>query len=385
MRAAAGNRRRTQDRNRSREHCQLSGRSTALFLLAKGRREAKLVSLRVMRGAAVRSKMLDLWVGICTLWISCGFFVDAWAHGHVPVESFFTPYHAVFYAGMLALIIVLVVFLLRHGGLPRSYRAAAAGIAIFIAAGIGDMIWHQLLGVEEGIDALLSPTHQALGLGVFFVAAAPLLSSLRRRESLVRLADQLPLVFALATWIELVHFGTAYAFDPAAGRINAPPSPTAFPADYFTALTLGYYKLGTGVLVVIFQSALMAGFGLFAATRFSLRPGALTLMYLLGNFAAAAAFTNDGPLLATTIAMSLVAGVTGDSIVAAAKSWPNRVLTYRLLGTCIPVSYFATYFIATAIAQRLWWDWNVLLGAVIWAGAIGFALTLLCIAQPQRA
>jgi len=334
-----------------------------------------------MSSSIARSKTLDLLVAVCTLWISCGFFLDAWAHGHVPVETFFTPYHALFYSGMLALVLVLAIFGIRHGGFPESYRYPLLGIPIFIAAGIGDLLWHHFLGVEEGVDALLSPAHQALGLGIFFISSGPILSALRDRNALRTLTDQLPLIFALATWMELVHFGTAYAFDPGAGRTNAPPPAGVFTPDYLTAIAIGYYKQGMGVLVVLFQSALMAGFALFAGTRFPLRPGALTLMFLLGNFAAAAAFTNDTPLLLTVLAMSFVAGVVGDTIVARMRPSPERIFAYRMLGTAVPAGYFATYFLATAVADRIWWDWNVLLGAVIWAGVIGFGLTLL--SQPR--
>ena len=330
-----------------------------------------------MRMTVARSKTLDLLVAACTLWISCGFFLDAWAHGHVPVETFFTPYHALFYSGMLALVLVLAVFGVRHRGFPESYRYPLLGIPIFIAAGAGDLLWHRLLGVEEGVDALLSPTHQALGLGVFFVSTAPIISSLRTRDAVRTLWDQLPLLLALATWIELVHFGTAYAFDPGAGATNAPPATRTFSPDYLTAIAIGYYKQGTGVLVVLFQSALMAGFALFAGTRFPLKPGALTIMYVLGNLAAAAAFTNDTPLLLTTIAMSLAAGIAGDTIVARLRPSPERIVPYRILGAAVPAAYFSAYFIVTAIADRVWWDWNVLLGSIIWAGVIGFGLTLL--------
>lgn len=331
---------------------------------------------------AARNKTLDFLVGFISLWISCGFFLDAWAHGHVPVETFFTPYHGVFYSGMLALVLVLVAF---RKTIPQTYRVPLLGIPIFIAAGIGDLIWHHFLGVEEGVDALLSPTHQALGLGIFFISSAPILSALRNREQMRTLADQLPVIFALATWIELIHFGTAYAFDPGAGKINAPPPIAPFTPDYLTALSIGYYKIGTGVLVVLFQSAIMAGFALFAGSRLPLRPGALTLMYLLGNFAAAAAFTNDTPLLATVLAMSAVAGIVGDTIVARMHPTPDNPRAYATLGVAVPASYFATYFIVTGIAERVWWDWNVMLGAIIWAGVIGFGLTLLSLPRTQSA
>lgn len=335
-----------------------------------------------MHAAATRNRALDLLVSLCTLWISCGFFLDAWAHGHVPIETFFTPYHGVFYSGILAVAIVLIAF---RGKIPSSYRIAVLGVPVFIAAGIGDMIWHHFLGVEEGVDALLSPTHQGLGLGVFLLSSGPISSALRSRDRLRSLGDQLPLIFSLATWIELVHFGTAYAFDPAAGRGNAPPSIQTFTPDYLTAIAIGYYKIGTGVLVVLFQSAIVAGFGLFAGTRFPLRPGALTLMYLLGNFAAAAAFTNDTPLLVTVLLMSLAAGITGDIVVAKLRPSPYASGSYRLLGTLVPFVYFATYFIVTGLTSGVWWDWNVTLGAALWAAVIGFGLTLLAPPRPREA
>src|SRR5262249_15485520 len=136
---------------------------------------------------------------------------------------------------------------------PRPYRLALLGIPIFIVGGIGDMLWHLALGIEEGVDALLSPTHQALGLGIFFLACGPIRSVLADRTS-TTLARQLPLALGLATWLILVHFGTAYAFDPAAGRTNAPPPIAPFTPDYLTSIAIGYYKVSIGVLIVIFQS-----------------------------------------------------------------------------------------------------------------------------------
>ncbi|HEY8296940.1 MAG TPA: hypothetical protein VIG32_02830 [Candidatus Baltobacteraceae bacterium] len=338
-----------------------------------------------MTGSVARSKTFDMLVSVCTLWIATGFFLDAWAHGHVPVESFFTPYHGVFYSGMLALVLVIAIFAAsnrRRGyawrdALPAAYRWPVFGLVIFVVAGFGDLAWHELLGIEEGVDALLSPTHQALGLGIFFLAAGPINSALASRKELRTLSDYVPLIFALATWMELVHFGTAYAFDPAAGRSNAPPSAASFSPGYLTAITIGYYKIGTGVLVVLFQSILIAGFGLFVAAQFRTPPGTLALTYLLGNSAAAAAFTNDTPLLVTVMLMSVAAGAVGDLLIAAIRPSRERVVAYRIFGIAVPVTYFAVYFLATAVTGGVWWDWNVLLGANIWAGVVGLGLTFL--------
>jgi hypothetical protein len=338
---------------------------------------------------APRSLAFDYAVAACSLWIASGFFLDAWAHGHVPVESFFTPYHGAFYSGMLAMAIVLGAFALRNrargyswkGCVPRPYRLALLGIPIFVAAGIGDMLWHALLGIEEGVDALLSPTHQALGLGIFFLSSGPVHSVLNDRDGSRTFATQLPLGLALATWLVLVHFGTAYAFDPAAGRTNAPPPIVPFTRDYLTALSIGYYKVSLGVLVVIFQSSVMTGFALWLVSRMRPRPGIFTAFYVLSNAPAAAAFTNQTPLLLVTIVQSFLTGVVADALVACWDPSPERTTAFRWFAVAVPVTYIGVYLVATAVADGVWWDWNVALGAWIWAGVCGFALSLVATAR----
>ena len=341
--------------------------------------------------AASRSLVLDYAVGICGIWISGGFFLDAWAHGHVRVESFFTPYHAVFYSGMLAVVLIIGIFALRGraqgyawvGALPRPYRLAAVGVPVFILAGVGDLFWHRLLGIEEGVDALLSPTHQFLGLGVFLLTSGPIRSVLGDRTGATTLARQLPLALGLASWLILAHFGTAYAFDPAAGRTNAPPPVVPFTPDYLTALSIGYYKIATGVLIVIFQSMMIAGFALWLTARIRLCPGMLTLLLVIGNLPAAAAFTNQTPLLAITFAQSLVTGLLGDLYVARYDPHPSGggLRAFRWFAVGFPMAYIAVYLVGIAVAEGVWWDWNVALGSWIWAGICGLALSLLMLAR----
>ena len=344
----------------------------------------------VQTHAVPRSVAFDYAVGICGVWVSGGFFLDAWAHGHVPVESFFTPYHGVFYSGMLALLLVIAGFALHARRLgyawadtvPRPYRLALLGIPIFVAAGIGDMLWHRILGIEEGVDALLSPTHQILGLGIFFVASGPIRSVLADRVHSTTLARQLPLALGLATWLLLAHFGTAYAFDPGAGRTNAPPPIAPFTSHYLTALAIGYYKISIGVLIVIFQSALIAGSRSGWCHACTPVRVSLTVFLLLGNAPAAAAFTNQTPLLAVTLAQSLVAGIVADSLVRRYDPDPvahSRV--FRWFAVIVPMTYVGVYLLGTSLGDGLWWDWNIALGAWIWSGVCGFALSLLATAR----
>jgi hypothetical protein len=350
-----------------------------------------MVQLRVQQHAAPRSIALDYAIGICCVWVSGGFFLDAWAHGHVPMESFFTPYHAVFYSGMFALALVVLAYALRYrargydwaNAIPRCYRLALIGIPMFVLAGLGDMLWHRIFGIEEGVDALLSPTHQILGLSVFFLASGPIRSVLADRHHATTLARQLPLVLGLGTWLILAHFGTAYAFDPAAGRSNAPPPILPFNSGYLTALSIGYYKISTGALIVIFQSTLIAGFALWLVSRIHPCPGMLTLLLLVGNVPAAAAFTNQTPLLAITIAQSLVAGLLADVLVVRFDPHPvpAKMEAFYSFAVAVPMTYIGVYLIGMLLHEGIWWDWNIALGSWIWSGVCGFALSLLIVAR----
>jgi hypothetical protein len=290
---------------------------------------------------------------------------------------------------MLAMLLVLLTFALQSRRLgrgwadcfPRPYRLAVLGVPIFFAAGFGDLLWHKLLGLEEGVDALLSPTHQAIGLGIFFLASGPIRSVLADRDGPRSLARQLPMALGLATWLTLVHFGTAYAFDPAAGRVNAPPPIAPFTPDYLTALSIGYYKISLGVLVFIFQSMLMSGFAVWWVSRIRPQPGMLTLFYLIANVPAAAAFTNSSPLLGVTIAQALITGIVADLMVARLDPQAGRPASLYWFGATVGLTYTGVYLLGTLIAGGTWWDWNVALGAWIWSGVCGFALSLVATAR----
>jgi hypothetical protein len=218
-------------------------------------------------------------------------------------------------------------------------------------------------------------------LGIFFLASGPIRSVLADRERATTLARQLPLAFGLATWLLLAHFGTAYGFDPGAGRTNAPPPIAPFTPDYLTALGIGYYRVSVGVLIVILQSALMSGFALWLVSRLRPRPGMLTLIYLIGNVPPAAAFTNGSNLLVITLAQSLVAGIVGDVLIERFDPHPERVTPFRWFSAIVPMTYIGVYLLAVVLTDGMWWDWNIALGAWIWSGITGFALGLVAVAR----
>ena len=337
------------------------------------------------RGPAPPDATLDLLVGLVGLWLAAGFLLDSWAHLHVAVETFFTPYHAAFYSAMVAGAVILANTAWRNRALgyrgmnvlPAAYQSALWGVPVFFAGGVGDLIWHTFFGVEDRIEAVTSPTHLIIGLGVLLVVGAPIRSALAQRTALVTLRAQLPLLFALATWLEFIHLGTAYAFDPGAARMYAPPDGIAYGPDYFTNTTFVLFKTGSGIAIVILQSLVLMGATVWTVARFRLRPGALTILFVLGNGMIAAALTNDTPILTTYLTMSVVAGLAGDAIVARLRPSPARRVAFGAFGALVPGAYYGTYFAFTALTGGVWWSWTLTLGAIVWSMLCGLALTLL--------
>ncbi len=116
------------------------------------------------------------------LWLIGGLFSDGWAHHNVPeLEGFFTPWHGVLYFGLL-LAGAWFIWLGRAGGrrwyrhLPAGYGWGCVGLGVFGLGGLADMAWHLVLGVEAGVDALLSPSHLVLFTGGLLILTSALRS-----------------------------------------------------------------------------------------------------------------------------------------------------------------------------------------------------------------
>ena len=329
---------------------------------------------------AERNRALDTLVGIASLWISYAFFIDAWSHATEPVETFFTWSHGLIYGGMLLLIVVLVAM---RKQIPQSYRIPMIGVPVFLLGGAGDMLWHHFFGIEEGVDIILSPTHLTIGFGLMLVSSGPIFSALRHRRELRTLLDYVPMLLSLASWMVMVHFATGYAMDPGAGARNAPPNMATFSPDYLTAEAINYYKLAGGVVILLLQSFIVAGFALFAATRFDLKPGSLTILFVLGNTVPALPFTNDSPLLLKWFLMSLLAGAVGDAILARLGPGALRRPGFRVFAAAVPATFSAVYVFSTAALEGVWWDWFVLTSMIVLGAAIGLGLSLLVVpAEP---
>lgn len=171
----------------------------------------------VNRASSLRVVGADLITSVAALWLTAGLFVDGYAHENLldtANEDFFTPYHAFFYSGFLALTLWVAHLSIRNrpspslwAMVPEDYRTAVAGLAVFGAAGAADAAWHQMFGVETGLDALLSPSHLFLMVGLVLLFNAPIRSSRRRARGGARgWSAMAPGVLAASLAVAIVAF-----------------------------------------------------------------------------------------------------------------------------------------------------------------------------------
>lgn len=140
-----------------------------------------------------------------SIWFLAGLYLDGWAHNHGKVDNtFFTPWHAVFYSGFLAIAIVLALLVLAahlrgqlwQRDLPVAYRSAIVAAPLFAMGGLADLWWHETFGFEAGIEILISPPHLLLASSMFVICAAP-----ARTWAAYRNHNPIPVILSiLAAW-----------------------------------------------------------------------------------------------------------------------------------------------------------------------------------------
>lgn len=325
--------------------------------------------------------LYDWAMAFASLWISGGILYDSWHHYHETIETFFEPGHAMLYAGLLAAYVftgITIAINRRRGfatrdALPRGYEATAIGLGVFLIGGVLDMIKHSLWGFEEAFNALVSPPHLVIGAGMFLVIAGVIGSGFARRPR--TLIGQLPMLAATASMMELVHWGMQFIFESEAEKMNAMLPLGGHPHDTLTLVTLQYYKQAIGLMAVIVQSLLIAGFGLFLARRIGVARGGYVLLFTIGNiFIAGEQSTTPAQFFAVLIA-SVLAGACADAFAITPASPEWRVLAFAF---CTPAVYWAAMLaLLAATMGGLWWTPDIISGSVIYAGLTGALLTML--------
>jgi hypothetical protein len=334
----------------------------------------------------VSSVAYDGLIVALSAWFLGGLYLDGWAHQHIPtLETFFTPWHAVFYSGFFALAGVLVPTALlslsrAHSwrqAMPVGYELSLAGVFIFMIGGVLDLIWHTLFGIEADVEALLSPTHLVLALGGVLIVTGPLRAAWQRTDSQPRGAlRSVPMVLSLTFIFSVLTFFTQYAHPFGATLAANSSRPVSDVGDLY------FYAQALGILSILIQSAIWMGLVLFAIRRWTLPFGSLTLM--LTSNVMLMALMRDGSFSEVTLStgviplvgVAFVAGLAADVLLQSLKPSAARPFAFRLFAFAVPTILYALYFAALIlVGGGIWWTIHLWAGVIFMAGVVGFLLS----------
>ncbi|HXF62589.1 MAG TPA: hypothetical protein VNK95_13290 [Caldilineaceae bacterium] len=308
-----------------------------------------------------------------------GLYLDGWAHNHDKVDvSFFTIWHAFFYSGFLLVALLLAATLLlnhRRGrpwraALPGGYELSLLGALVFAAGGVGDLLWHELFGIEKDFDALYSPSHLALGLGLGLIVSGPLRAAWQRPGRRLSWRQAGPALLSLAALISTFTFFAMYSH-PLVANIAA--------ADHYEwRPDVGQMA---GAVSILLTTTLLTAPALLALARWQLPPGSLLLVW--GINTVAMAILNWRHTYTWTLLGAMLLGVAAvEALHLVLRPGHGRTGALHLFGFLAPALLMASYFLAMLAVTGTAWTVHLWTGLVVQAGIAGWLLSYLVAPPP---
>ena len=234
------------------------------------------------------------------LWMFIGAWVDASAHRYIidELESFFTPWHGILYSGFG--VVVLSALYVKNKMRDFNFDVGILGACIFAVGGGSDAIWHSLLGIEVGIEPLITPSHLMLFLGAFLMLDHVFAS--RPNKEILDTAS----LFALASSYALIVYITQFV------------NPFFEPYMFFQNNEFIYQAFSASS---VFFQAILSSVVFVYAIRFNVLPRNMALIYLISFMYQSLIFLlGDSQLLFGT----LIAGGFVSLLIYQISSWYYR-------------------------------------------------------------
>jgi hypothetical protein len=311
---------------------------------------------------------------LLSTWLLLGVVADAWAHNNLQLETFFTPWHALLYSGFAATAGWILATAARtraagRGGLaalPAGYGLAVVGVATFAVGGVGDLTWHTVFGIEQEVEAVFSPTHLLLFVGMVLMVSTPLRAAWSDpAEQVAPGYRRLLPVLASATLVTVLvafMFGYWTAFIHLVGAI---------PGSHLLLLD--------GVATVLATNLILLAPLLLLARRWRLPFGTATTIYASVGVLLGAAYAFPHPML---LAAAVLAGLLVDGLLAVLGPAAGRPRRFWAAGALVPLATWSVYFAVVAVTAGIAWSPELWTGTIVWACLLGLTLSLLMLPPP---
>jgi hypothetical protein len=331
-------------------------------------------------------RSLERWIMlVASAWLVTGLQLDAYAHATTPqLETFWTPWHAVLYSGIAASGFTLL-WLLRPRlpsiptydsvlALPNALRIPVVGMAFLLVGGGIDTLWHNIFGIEKGLEIFVSPSHEMIIIGMTLVAMGPVLMLATRPGDRLSPGDAtLATISALLSVLPL-HIYTLHA--------------SALGLDYFGG-DRGFVEDGRQVVSIygidagafhgyLVSTVLLLLPILLIGRRWRLPIGVPTVLVAVPALAMHAMFLSQEPVW--WLPLSVTAAAAGTEIVLRVGTPFARVvgreLRWVLLGLLAPPLVWGTMLTVAAAEVGVRWNVHIVSGLLTYSAIIG-VLTVL--------
>lgn len=341
----------------------------------------------------IGEKFYDPIVLVLGLWCLAGLLIDAFAHiaGSVD-DTFFTPWHAVWYSGSAAYGAYIIYAIMPDGGMRQlvsqpfktlkgidsHHKPGVYGIVVFAVSGFGDLIWHETLGVEENTDILLSPTHIGLFVGLIMSVTAPVWSAWAKASSGRNgLRSQALIVFGLgAAWtvsLLMIRYANLWI---------APLQNYCYsPGNAFCGHQYYNEALETGLQSLFLQAALTSVVLALFLKRWRPERGAMFLLFMFHAVGVWVYSEFDARLLWMGVTLALLAEI---GTLAYKKAGPHVYISLAAASQVVVLLLFSLADAARLTNTRYWvegvnihvvpfgWSVHSTFGAIVVCALIGW-------------
>lgn len=314
------------------------------------------VSTRESSRVKISGLSFDWLMVLLSLAFVGGLYLDGWAHNHGRVDqSFFTPWHAFLYVG----------FLLTAAAIPDGYRSSVAGLFVFGAGGVGDLAWHTAFGIEEDIEALFSPTHLLLGIGMMLIVTGPLSAGWMDGGRNGRWRTIGPALLSASLLISILTF--FMLFGHPVTQVIAGNSHRHYQNDV---------GIVAGMLGLLITSGQMIGVVLLLLRRWQLPFGSLTLIWGLNTLAMTIIDYEVAHQLWLGGGM-LAGAILSDLLLLWLRPSVEGLGRLRLIAIAGPMLLIGGYFAALMATEGTRWTIHLWSGSIVLAGTQGMLLSYL--------
>ena len=306
------------------------------------------------QGRPVASRRDDVITLLVGMWFVIGLFVDAWAHSNRPqLETFFTPWHGVFYSGFVATAGWIGWLVWRNAltgrrgmdAVPLGYGLTVIALGVFVVSAVADLIWHSVFGIEQSLAAVFSPSHLGLGASMLLILTSPLRAAWA--DPSMPAAPALPrfLPAALSVGAAAGLFGLYLTFANAAGW-----SAESI-VDAFSTIRDGDGTVRTRAALlagdVALTNVMLLAPLLLLAGRWRIPVGTATAVYGVFGFLSCSV---DAFEHRSTFAAIVVAGLAVDALVRWLRPGPDHRGRYWAFAALSALVTWSGYLVAASIS-----------------------------------